>query len=382
MAEHDSAQERTEQPTPKRLREARQKGQVPRSKELNAMAVTVLGAGALLILGPEMIRGLESVLIHSLRPPLAALTDKSAPARHFGEAIWQALWVIAPFLALMLVAAVLAPVALGGWVFSGEGLTFKWEKLDPVKGLGKIFSLRGLVELLKALLKFLVVAAITAALLALLSDDFLRLGLAPLRSGLAGAGALFAWSFLALACGLVLIAAVDVPFQIWQHQKQLRMTRQEVRDELKDTEGRPEVRARIRSLQQQMAQARMMEDVPKADVVITNPTHYAVALRYDQARMRAPIVLAKGADLIALRIREIAREREVAIVEAPPLARALYHTTELRREIPEALYLAVAQVLAFVYQLKRARREGSEPPAAPDPQVPEEIERKYRRDEP
>ena len=219
--------------------------------------------------------------------------------------------------------------------------------------------------------KFLVVAAVSAVLLWHLWDRLLVLRSAPLNDGLGAAGEMFVWAFIALSCGLVVIAAVDVPFQVWQHSKQLRMTRQEIRDEMKDTEGKPEVKGRIRSLQQQMAQARMMEEVPKADVVITNPTHVAVALRYDERRMKAPIVVAKGVDLIAARIREIATEHEVTLVEAPLLARALNASTALRQEIPAALYLAVAQILAFVFQLKLAKRYRRKTPSAPDPEVPQ-----------
>ncbi|HHQ42257.1 MAG TPA: flagellar biosynthesis protein FlhB, partial [Chromatiales bacterium] len=280
----------------------------------------------------------------------------------------------APLLVVAVVAAVAATLAVGGWVFSGQAVAFRPEKLDPVKGLKRIFSVQGLVELVKAVAKFALVLAVAVATLAWEAPEILGLADEPLPAALAHAGRLFATTFLLLAAALVLIAAADVPFQIWNHARQLRMTRQEVKDELKDTEGRPEVRSRIRQIQRQLAQQRMMAEVPKADVVVTNPTHYAVALRYEEGRRAAPVVVAKGADLVALRIRALAREAGVPVLELPPLARALYRSTDLGREIPAALYVAVAQVLAYVYQVRAARAAGApEPPPPAEVPVPEDL---------
>ncbi len=241
---------------------------------------------------------------------------------------------------------------MGGWNFTLEPLSFNLEKLNPVGGIKKIFNWQGAVELFKSSAKFAVVAGVAAMLLDQRNREFLALEHEPLETGLAHAGHLYVWAFLSLSLSLTLIAAVDVPFQRWTYARRMRMTKQEVKDESRDMEGRPEIKGRIRKLQREMARRRMMQEVPKADVVVTNPTHYAVALRYDQRCMAAPRVVAKGTDLIALHIRRVAAAHGVPIFEAPPLARALHASTEIEREIPAALYLAVAQVLAYVYQLK------------------------------
>jgi flagellar biosynthetic protein FlhB len=269
------------------------------------------------------------------------------------SAIMDAMTALIPFFIIVIIAAVLGPITMGGFNFSTEALSFKWEKLDPVKGMQRIFATRGLVELLKALAKFVIIASVAIVFLYNQADKYIGLGSEPLHQAIAHAGQLLIWGFIAIASTMILIAAIDVPFQLWDHQKQLRMTFQEVRDENKDTEGNPEVRGRVRQMQRDVAQQRMMQEIPKADVVITNPEHYSVALRYDGDRMGAPILVAKGVDLVAFKIRTVAMENNVTIVQAPPLARALYHTTELNQEIPAGLYLAVAQVLAYVYQLKQ-----------------------------
>jgi len=281
---------------------------------------------------------------------------------------------------MMFGAAILAPVVLGGWVFTVENLAPKMEKINPIKGVGKMFSIKSLMELIKSVLKVSVIGGIGAILYMQLRDQFMSLSSNPFHSAIVEAANLLVWSLIALACGMVLIAAIDVPFQIWHHKKQLRMTRQEIKDELRDTEGKPEVKAKIRSLQQQMATARMMDEIPNADVVITNPTHFSVALRYDQSSMRAPILVAKGTGLIALRIREIANDNDVTIVESASLARALFASTDLNGEIPSPLYLAVAQVLGFVFQLRMSRENGTPAPKKPRPDVPDEFTRAYNFD--
>jgi flagellar biosynthetic protein FlhB len=291
-----------------------------------------------------------------------------------GLAVGDALWSLAPFLVLVSVAALLGPIALGGWSFSVKSLGFKWEKLDPIKGLGRIFAWRGLMEFLKTLVKFAVVSLIAGFLLWQLADHLLALSNEPLKQAIAHSAQLIGWSFFGFSSVLILLAAADVPFQLWDHSNQLKMTRQEVKDELKETDGRPEVKSRIRNLQREMAQRRMIEEVPKADVVIVNPTHYAVALRFDY-KMKAPTVVAKGADLIAFQIRKVAQNHTVTVFSAPPLARALYHSTELNKEIPVGLYVAVAQVLAYVYQLKSAQNgEGVAPAEPTDLPIPKEFE--------
>ncbi len=374
MAEHDDGQERTEQPTPKRLREAREKGQIARSRELNTMSLMLVSALAFLMLGPQMVQRLMAVVTDGLRFDRRLAFDLSAIPGHFLDLVGRGLDALLPFLVLLVVAAVVAPLALGGWAFSLQTVAPQFERIDPVKGIKRVFSTRGVMEMIKALAKFLLVASVAVGLLWNLKSDFIGLSREPLELAMAHMVRLLAWSFLLLAASTILIAAIDVPFQLWYHHKQLRMTRQEVKDEMKETDGRPEVKGKIRNLQREIAQRRMMAEVPKADVVITNPTHFAVALRYDQDKMRAPRVVAKGRDLIAHQIRSVALQSGVYLLPAPPLARALYHTTELDQEVPSELYLAVAQVLAYVYQLRIVRREGGQEPEPPaDLPVPERF---------
>ena len=369
----ETGQERTEQATPKRLREAREKGQVPRSKELNSMALLMAAGGGFLLMGESILTGIQEILSNGLAIEHAHTMDKYSVVEIFGNTLMQSLLVLAPMFLLLTVVVIMTPLGLGGWSFSTKAISFKWEKLDPVKGVGRIFAWRGLMELLKVLAKFVLVAAISTLILWSLIDEILGLGAESLKPALAHAANLCGWSFLASSSVLIIIAAIDVPFQLWQHAKQLKMTKQEVKDESKETDGRPEVKGRIRALQQELSQRRMMEAVPEADVVITNPTHYAIALRYDQQNMQAPVVVAKGADLVAARIRMLADQHSVAIVSAPPLARALYASTELNQEIPAGLYVAVANVLSYVYQLN-AIGNGDEMPEQPtDLPIPDEL---------
>jgi flagellar biosynthetic protein FlhB len=254
-------------------------------------------------------------------------------------------------------------------------LAFKPEKLNPVKGLSRIFGWRGILEMLKGLAKFALVAVVALMLLNNMGDRFLGLGTEPLEQGMSHAADLLTLAFLILSSVLILVAAIDVPFQLWDHQRQLKMTMQEIKEEHKQTEGNPEMKGRQRQMQREMSQRRMMEDVPKADVVVTNPTHYAVALRYDTTQAGAPVVVAKGTELLAAKIRSLAVEHDVPVLAAPPLARALYFSTELGEAIPEGLYRAVAQVLAYVYQLKQGpiyNREGQTPMT--DLPIPDDLQ--------
>lgn len=372
MAE-EKAQERTEEPTPKRLREAREKGQVARSRELNTVMVLLAGAFGGVMMGQNMISSLERLMVQGLNFERVTAFDSYLLPGILMQFMLDALWLLAPLMILLLVAAFVGPLSLGGWSFSAESIRFNPEKLDPIKGLGRVFSLKGLMELLKTLAKFVVVTAAAALLLWIDSGELLQLGSASIKPALSATGDLIMWGFLFLTAVLLLIAAVDVPFQIWDHTRQLRMTRQEVKDEMKETEGNPEVKAKTRSLQREMARQRMMTEVPKADVVITNPTHFAVALRYDPERGGAPRMVAKGADLVAGEIRKIALEANVPLYEAPPLARAIYYNTRINDEIPAALYVSVAQVLAYIFQLREFRKGGAYPQPPVDLQVPEEM---------
>jgi flagellar biosynthetic protein FlhB len=365
VAENDNQQERTERPTARRLEKAREEGNVPRSAELSAAAVLLVAGGGLHFLGGSIGATLLDIMKSALSISPAEAVDPSLALTAASSELLRGLMVCAPILGLTLIAALVAPLALGGWNLSLGALAPNFERLDPIAGFGRFFSARGAVELGKALGKFLVVATVAVLVLRKQSPQLLALGAAPLHVGIAQAANLTSDALLAVSSGLVLIAAVDVPFQLWQYSQKLNMTRDEIRQELKESEGAPEVRMRIRRAQREIAKRRMMHEVPKADVVVVNPTHFAVALRYDESRMRAPLIVAKGTDLIAARIREIATEHAVPIFEAPPLARALHASVEIGSEIPATLYVAVAQVLTYIYQLKAARTSGGRPPEPP-----------------
>ena len=373
MAENEDGQERSEQATPKRQEDARKKGQVPRSREMTTMAMLLMAAVCMSLMGGHIVERLGSVLHLGLRVERAKLFDTFALIEILGQAAYQGFLAILPFLLVMLVTALAAPVALGGWSFSTQAMSFKADKLNPLKGLKRIFAVRGVVELLKALAKFLLIGSVGAGLLWHFLPELMGLGREAVEHGLIHAGRILSTSFVVLSASLLLIAAIDVPFQLWDHAKNLKMTRQEVRDEHKDTEGRPEVKSRVRAMQREIAQRRMMDEIPKADVIITNPTHYAVALRYDLDNMSAPIVVAKGVELVASQIRTVAVANKVPLYEAPQLARALYYSAEINHEIPAGLYLAVAQILAYVFQLKAVTRGGPVPARPTEVPVPDEF---------
>jgi flagellar biosynthetic protein FlhB len=366
MAENENGQERTEQPTAKRLEDAKRKGQVARSKELNTMAVTLAGAIFLAASGGYLGEALTDLMGRGFSLTRADIFEPTTMSKHLVGAMRETLITLLPFFLVTVVAAVLASVVLGGFSFSAEALAPKLSKLNPVKGMKRVFSLKGLLELLKALAKFLLIGGVTTLLMWQFLDDFLGLSELALTQAVVRAGQLVGLSAVVLASTLILIALVDVPFQLWDHKRQLKMTRQEIKDELKETDGRPELKSRIRSLQHELAQRRMMEDVPKADVIVTNPTHFAVALRYDQTQMSAPRVVAKGTELVATNIRRVGSEAKVPVVESPLLARALYFNTEIGEYIPAGLYLAVAKLLAYVFNLKVYVMQGGDRPEVPD----------------
>ena len=363
MAEEQTGQERTEQPTERRLQEARRKGQVPRSRELNTMLSLLFAAAALFLIGSGLVNDLFAMAVEGFRVDRALAFDTERLPAHFMELALRALAALLPFMGVALVASLAGPLLMGGWSFSTDAMTFKWEKLDPVKGLGRLFSAKGLLELLKALAKFFLLLAVTYLLVLAFEREILSLSVFTAGEASRRAINLLLLALLTLSATMLLIVIFDVPFELWNFQRQLRMTRQEVKEEMKETDGRPEVKQRIRTLQREMSQRRMMEDVPTADVVITNPTHVSVALSYAD-RSGAPKVVAKGRDLVALRIREVARRHDVPLYEAPPLARALYATSAIGDEIPGDLYLAVARVLAYLYQLRRSGPTDYVPPPA------------------
>ncbi|MGE0583085.1 MAG: flagellar biosynthesis protein FlhB [Steroidobacteraceae bacterium] len=360
-----SEQERTERATPKRQEEARREGRVPRSQELTTSVVLLAAGTALLFLGGGVGQSLASTMREGLDLTRAEALDEAQLLPALSAALFHAGLACLPIFGIVVLAVLAAPFAMGGWNVSGKPLVPDFKRLDPLAGVGRMFSVRAMIELAKALAKFALVAAIAAWLLWRSAGELLGLGAESIEAAIGHSTQLVGTTVLTLAGALLLIAAIDVPYQLWRHASELKMSREEVRQEAKESDGSPEVKGRIRQAQQAIARGRMMQDVPTADVIVTNPTHYAVALRYDERRARAPVVVAKGADLIAARIREIAQEHGVTIVEAPPLARALHRSVDIGSEIPATLYAAVAQVLTYVYQLRSARRAGVTPPPLP-----------------
>lgn len=365
MAE-DSDLEKTEPASPRRLEEARAKGQVPRSPEWATFAVLLAAGGGMYYLGRMLIGSLETMMTLGLTVDRAAAFRTDAMTSRLFDAAVGVLTGFAPFMLLMMLVALLAPLVLSGWLFSTEALVPNFSRMNPLTGLGRLFSAHGAVELGKALAKAVLVGGVAAWVLYAQIEPMLGLAVEPTTAALGHLGRLLAFSFLVVVGAMALIVAIDVPYQIWDHARQLRMTKDEVRQEQKEQEGDPQIKSRIRQLQRDAARRRMMAEVPKADVIVTNPTHFAVALRYTESAMRAPAVVAKGSELLAERIVEIARENSVPVVRVPPLARALHAHAELGQEIPAPLYTAVAEVLAYVYQLERHSIYGGTAPVAPD----------------
>ncbi|AXQ28201.1 flagellar biosynthesis protein FlhB [Solimonas sp. K1W22B-7] len=364
-----SGQEKTERATPKRQRDARKRGDIPRSRELATAAVLAVGVLSLWAFGGAIARRCAALMREGLSIDPAVLHTPQRLPTMFGEALVSSLWVLLPLMIALMGAVFAAPLLLGGFNFSVEALKPDFGRLNPVKGFGRIFSRNSLMEMLKAFLKFVLLGGLAGMFLWLSHGEFTGLSLEDPRAGIGHGLGLVLRCAIWLLGGLLVLAFIDAPYQWLAYQKKMRMTRQEVREEMKESEGRPEVKARIRQLQQQMASRRMMEQVPAADVIVTNPTHYAVALKYAAGEMRAPKVVAKGADEIARLIRELAAEHRIPVVSAPPLARALYRSTRLDQEIPAPLYEAVAQVLTYIYRL-RQWRNGPAPSLPPIVDVP------------
>jgi len=365
MAEDDSSQEKTEEATPKREEKAREEGQVPRSKELTTTAILLAGTVGLAMSGEHIANRLLAIMQFNFTLEREVIFDSNLMIAHLASSFGEALFALIPLFVILGVAAILGPIALGGWLWSTKALAPKLSRIDPLAGLKRMFSIKSLVELVKAVAKVCVVLFVAIGLLMAMQQDMLELANQAPITGIVNSVKLNAWAAIILSLATLLIAIIDVPFQLWEHAKKLKMSRQDIKDEMKDSEGKPEVKSRIRQLQYEMANNRMMAAVPEADVVITNPTHYAVALKYNPDTTDTPILLAKGGDLIALKIREIAKAHSVEIVEAPALARAIFYTTEIDDEIPSGLYIAVAKVLAYVFQLRNYRRGDGEIPSYP-----------------
>jgi flagellar biosynthesis protein FlhB len=373
MAESEMGGERTEEPSLRRLQEARERGQIPRSRELTNFATMIGGSAALVAIGGTVAAHLAQMMRRSLSIDGQSLRSTDSMSASLGEACMSAVTAILPVFGALVAMVLLASVALGGWNFTTQALTPDFSRLSPLSGLKRLFGLHGVSELAKALLKCLVVGAVCSGVVSWIFGDVLALARMAPRAAVARGAGLLSWAFVWLCASLALVAVVDVPLQIFQFKRTLRMTRQELRDESKELDGRPETKQRIRQMQQTLARRRMMHKVPTADVVIVNPTHFAVALKYDPKKMRAPLVLAKGVDLVAQNIRRIAEEHRVPIFEAPPLARALYRSTDLNKEIPNGLYVAVAQVLSYIFRVRTLNPTIAARVARPNPTVDAEY---------
>jgi flagellar biosynthetic protein FlhB len=374
MAE-GSDQEKTEEPTAKRLEDARKKGQIARSKELGTTGVLVASAAAMIIFGDNLANSMLNVMRSQFILERDDAFDTSKPGTSLLEIIQDVSIPLAGIFIIILIAAFIANSLLGGINFSWQAMAPKLNKMSPINGFKRMFGPQALIELIKSTLKVTVVAFVAIMLIKVYLNDILYLSLESLPSNAIDATELLAWIFLGLCCSTIVISFVDIPFQKWNHNKQLKMTKQEVKDEYKSTEGNPEIKGRQRQIQREISQRRMMQEVPNADVVITNPTHYSVAIKYDTDKSPAPYVVAKGADNLAMQIRKIAKEKEVPIIETPLLTRSIYYTTDLNQEIPEQLFVAVAQVLAYVYQLDlHSKGKGTKPkPLSKNLPIPPEL---------
>ncbi|TCV90743.1 flagellar biosynthesis protein FlhB [Sulfurirhabdus autotrophica] len=374
MAE-DSDLEKTEPASPRRIEEAREKGQIARSRELTTFAGLLASAGGLILMGPTLIDRLSAVMRHGLTLSREDIFNTTLMLTRLHQASQEILIAFLPFLLLMAVAAVASSIMLSGWMFSFQALTPDIKRLNLFKGMARMFSSHSLVELAKAVAKSALIGGVGAWFIWHNVDVMLSLLTIPLDEGMGQVIRLMGNTLLFVSGSMILIVAIDVPFQLWEHSKKLKMTKEEVRKEAKESEGDPQLKARIRSMQREMARRRMMSEVPKADVIVTNPTHYAVALRYQDKAMSAPQVVAKGAHLLAERIIELGKENRIPILRTPPLARALYRHAEMGEEIPSELYTAVAEVLAYIYQLRQYDTRGGAIPQAPgDLPVPENLD--------
>ncbi len=372
MAE-DSDLERTEPASGRRLEQAREEGQVPRSQELGAFLILIVAAAAFWLIGGWLAQRTATMFRRGLSLDEKLVREPEQMLVRFADLSLDMLFTFSPLLLVLMIAALAGPFLLNSFIFSPKALAPKLSRMDPIQGIKRIISWTGLVNMLKAVAKAGLIGGIAAAVIWSERHDIIALLAQPIQAGLNSVGQLLVFSFLAIVAAMILVVVVDVPFQIWQYHDKLKMTREEVRQEAKEMEGDPHVKGRIRSLQREAARRRMMAAVPQADVIVTNPTHFAVALAYKNG-MGAPKVVAKGTGEVARRIREIGAEHGVPLLEAPPLARALHRHVELDQEIPGALYAAVAEALAWVFQLATWRQQGGQYPVPPrDLQVPPEL---------
>ncbi|WP_158784810.1 flagellar biosynthesis protein FlhB [Pantoea sp. BAV 3049] len=378
----DSEEEKTEAATPHRLEKAREEGQIPRSRELTSVLMLVAGLSILWIGGGSLAQKVGSLLAQGLNFNHSVVSDTSQMLRLISNLLMQAVFALLPMMAGLVLVAIAAPMLLGGVVISGKAIKVDFGKMNPLKGLAKLVSAQTAAELLKSVLKAILVGIVTWLNIRHHWPDMLRLISESPYTALASSLNMIALSCILVVFGLMPMVGFDVFWQLYSYFKGLRMTRQDIRDEYKQQEGDPHVKGRIRQQMRAAARRRMMADVPKADVIVTNPTHYSVALQYDERKMSAPKVVAKGAGEIALRIRELGKEHRIPVLEAPPLARALYRHSEIGQHIPGTLYAAVAEVLAWVWQLRRWKLEGGLAPKKPaNLPVPEALDFSLREED-
>jgi flagellar biosynthetic protein FlhB len=367
--------EKTEDPTGKRLEEARNKGQIARSRELSTTLVLVASSLMFLLFGSFIAEALFAISGRMFTLSRDETYDPTHMFSAWGVAITEVSTPVLSFMFVSMIAGIYGSIALGGYNFTWYSAAPRFSKLNPLSGFKRMFGVNGLVELLKAFAKFFVIGAMALISLSLFQDEALHLDQEIYPLNIFHALDMIEWAFFLLTLGMVPIALFDVPYQSYKHNEQMKMTKQQVKDERKNSEGDPQVKGRIRKLQYQAATRRMMQEVPKADVVVTNPTHYSVALKYDEHGVRAPVVIAKGSDELAMHIRKIATAHDVPLIPSPMLTRAIYYTTEVDEEIPHKLFMAVAQVLAYVFQLKKykAGKAKRPKPLARDLPIPPDM---------
>ena len=374
MAE-ESDQERTEAPSPQRLEKAREEGQVPQSRELATFVVLMTSGAALWMMANGLGKTMSQIVRGSLQFDPAVARDSNYVMTQMSDQVLDAALALAPFLALVVVAVLASPLLLRGWLFSAKAFMPDFKRLNPLSGIKRMFSSQGLVELVKSLAKVGLLGVVADRLIWSNLDAIFSLSMEEPTDAIQHMGDLIGKIFLLASGAMIFIVVLDLPYQLWSYFNKLKMSKEELRQEAKESEGDPHVKARIRAQQREMARRRMMAEIPTADVVVTNPTHYAVALKYTEGKMGAPRVVAKGADAVAAKIRELAAEHKIPLLEAPPLARALFRHTELGDEIPATLYAAVAEVLAYVFQLRHFQQLGGAYPEAPTAlPVPPELD--------
>ena len=360
----DDSYEKTEEPTPKKLEDAREKGQVARSKELSTALVLVSSGIAFFFVGSYIAKAMFDVMKRSFTLSRDETYDKVHMFQILEMSLSESSLPVLMFMIISMIGGIYGSIALGGYNFSWKSAGPKANRLSPLEGFKRMFGVNALVELIKGVAKVVVIGFMAYMALYIFRDEALHLDMELYPLNLFHALNIIEWAFLLLCCGMIPIALIDVPYQSFKHNKEMKMTMQEVKDERKNSEGDPQVKGRIRRLQYQASANRMMQAVPEADVIVTNPTHFSVAIKYEQNGDRAPVMLAKGADELAMHIRKIANSHDIPIIESPMLARAIFHSTEPDNEIPAKLFMAVAQVLAYVYQMKAYRKGKATRPKA------------------